>query len=95
MTRSSAKSIASINCLRSMHNVIIIPPDQLSTEALQGVIEEFITREGTDYGAMEIELADKVRNVRAQLSNGTALIVFDPIAEACTIISRDEYRARQ
>lgn len=78
-----------------MHNVIVVPPDQLSTEALQGVIEEFITREGTDYGAAEIELADKVRSVRAQLSNGAALIVFDPIAEVCTIVSRDEYRARQ
>jgi len=30
----------------------IIPVDKLSTEALQGVIEEFISRDGTDYGGL-------------------------------------------
>jgi len=78
---------------RSANNgFLVIPPEQLSADALQGVIEEFITRSGTDYGAVEIELAHKVNQVRAQLRSGAALIVFDPVAEACTIISRDEYR---
>ena len=72
---------------------IVIPPEQLSAEALQGVIEEFITREGTDYGVVEIELEEKVRQVRAQLKNGAALIVFEPVAETCMIISREEYQA--
>lgn len=30
-----------------------IPVHKLSPEALQGVIEEFITRAGTDYGEIE------------------------------------------
>lgn len=72
---------------------IVIPPEQLSPDALQGVLEEFITREGTDYGVVEIELTEKVRQVRAQLKSGAALIVFDPMAETCMIISRDEYQA--
>lgn len=75
-------------------NFVVIPPEQLSSDALQGVIEEFITREGTDYGVVEIELEEKVRQVRVQLKNGAALIVFDSITEACMIISREEYQAR-
>ena len=74
-------------------SVIVIPSEQLSPEALQGVIEEFITREGTDYGVVEIELVEKVRQVQTQLKNGAALIVFEPVAETCTIISREEYQA--
>ena len=31
----------------------IIPVKKLSAKALKGVIEEFITRGGTDYGAVE------------------------------------------
>ena len=73
---------------------LIIPPEQLSEEALQGVIEEFITREGTDYGAVEYSLADKVQQVRAQLRNGGAQIVFDPHSETCTIMTRDEIQQR-
>ena len=34
-----------------MHRLpVIVPPDSLSAEALQGVIEKFVLREGTDYG---------------------------------------------
>ena len=36
-----------------MMTAFIIPHDQLSKQALQGVVEEFITRESTDYGAVE------------------------------------------
>jgi uncharacterized protein len=68
-----------------MSDKLIIPVEQLSTEALQGVIEEFITREGTDYGAIEWSLADKVSQVRTQLRDGSAQIIFDVRTETCTI----------
>ena len=37
-----------------------IPHGLLSTDALHGVIEAFITREGTDYGMQDVPLATKV-----------------------------------
>lgn len=70
---------------------LVIAPDQLSPEALQGVIEEFIMREGTDYGEIELSLDEKVLQLRAQLRSGAALIVFDPISETCTIRPREEW----
>jgi uncharacterized protein YheU (UPF0270 family) len=39
---------------------MIIPHHMLSPEALRGVIEACITREGTDYGAQEVSLNTKV-----------------------------------
>ena len=57
-------------------NAVKIPYDQLSPEALQGVIEEFVTRDGTDYGEVEIPLETKVAQVMTQLRSGKAVIVF-------------------
>lgn len=70
-----------------------IPAEQLSEEALQGLIEEFITREGTDYGEVEWSLADKVAQVRRQLQRGEAVILFDVAAETTTIMARDQARS--
>ncbi len=75
-----------------MSDSLVIPLEQLTAEALQGVIEEFITREGTDYGAVEWTLADKVKQVQAQLRNGHAQIIFDTRLETCTIMTREEIR---
>ncbi len=75
-----------------MSDRIVVPAEQLSPDALQGVIEEFITREGTDYGLEEISLAEKVQQVREELRKGRAQIIFDPHSETCTILSREEMR---
>ena len=62
----------------------------LSTEALRGVVEEFITREGTEYGHREFSLDDKVRHVELQLEAGEAKIVFDTIEECANLVSTKE-----
>jgi uncharacterized protein YheU (UPF0270 family) len=57
----------------------------LSPDALRGVIEAFVTREGTDYGVQEVSLATKVMQVQQQLDAGTAMLVYDEETESCTI----------
>ena len=74
----------------TLSNFVAIPPEHLSPEALQGVIEEFITREGTDYGAVESSFAAKIEQVRAQLRKGLVTIVFDLDAESCTLLTREQ-----
>jgi uncharacterized protein YheU (UPF0270 family) len=71
-------------------NLIVIPAEQLSAEALQGVIEEFITREGTDYGEVELTLAEKVGMVREQLRRRLVVVAFDTLTETCTIMTRED-----
>ncbi|WP_163337883.1 YheU family protein [Desulfopila sp. IMCC35008] len=67
-----------------------IPYDQLSQEALDGVIEEFVTRNGTDYGEAEIPLGTKIAQVLKQLKSKEAFIVFDHNSETTTILHKDD-----
>lgn len=72
--------------------MIEIPLDRLSPEVLRGVIEEFILREGTDYGVQESSLDNKIAQVRRQLGRGDVLITFDPVTENCTLLTRHQFK---
>ena len=71
---------------------MIIPYQQISPEALQGLIEEFITREGTDYGEVEFSLAQKVKQVEQQLARGEIVIAFDVSTESVSILTKHDAR---
>lgn len=58
----------------------------LSPDALRGLIEEFVSREGTDYGERERSFEDKVRDVERQLESGEARIVYDLVEESANIV---------
>ena len=64
---------------------MILPHEMLSLEALHGVIEALVTREGTDDDTQDVSLATKVVQVRQQLDAGTAVLVYDEDTERCTI----------
>jgi len=70
---------------------MIIPHEQLSEDALRGLMEEFITREGTDYG-WETALERKVEQVKAQIERGDVVIVFDPATETVSLLTRQQAR---
>jgi len=61
--------------------------DALSEDALRGVIESFVLREGTDYGEREFSLEQKVAQVLRQLQRGEARIVFDPSSATVDIVT--------
>jgi uncharacterized protein YheU (UPF0270 family) len=65
---------------------IVVPYTELSPEALRGVIESFVLREGTEYGERDVSLEDKVSQVIRQLRRGEAQIVFDPETESIDIL---------
>ena len=58
--------------------MMTIPPDALSEQALLGVIDAFVLREGTDYGHRDIPLDEKRARVRKLLSSGKAQICYFP-----------------
>jgi uncharacterized protein len=66
-----------------------VPVSRLSDELVTALIDDFVLREGTDYGHQEITLAAKRAQVRAQLHAGTAAILFEPSTETCTIVRRE------
>jgi uncharacterized protein YheU (UPF0270 family) len=65
---------------------IIVPYRELSASALQGVIESFVLREGTEYGATDFSLDQKVAHVMRQLERKEAHVVFDPDSESVNIV---------
>jgi uncharacterized protein len=76
-----------------MGELVVVPPASLSAEALRAVIEEFVTREGTDYGMQEHSLAQKHDQVARQLAAGEVVIVFDVETESVSLVRREELRA--
>jgi uncharacterized protein len=65
---------------------IVVPHRELSEDALRGVIESFVLREGTDYGQHEFSLDAKVTHVLKQLERGEARIEFDAETETINIV---------
>ncbi|MFN4896619.1 MAG: YheU family protein [Pseudomonadota bacterium] len=73
---------------------MIIPHEAVSLEVLRAVIEEFVSREGTDYG-FEVDLDAKVNAVLEQLKKGKACLVFDSATESCDIVSVGSARYKE
>lgn len=71
---------------------MVIPPESLSPDTLQSILEEFISREGTDYGEHELSLEDKVRQLKPQVIRGDVLIIFDPAQERVTLLPKQEWQ---
>lgn len=70
---------------------MIIPWHTLAPETLDNLIESFVLREGTDYGEYERSLADKVTDVKQQLKNGEAVLVWSELHETVNIMPRKQF----
>ena len=68
---------------------MIIPHTELGPDTLQALIEEFVTREGTEYGEQYVPLSTKVKQVMAQLNRKEVFIVYSELHESCTIVSKE------
>jgi uncharacterized protein YheU (UPF0270 family) len=66
-----------------------VPHGALAAEVLRCLIEEFVTRDGTDYGTVERTLGEKVAAVMQQLEAGELVIRVDPEHETIDIEPRD------
>lgn len=68
---------------------VAVPHADLSEDALRGVIESFVLREGTDYGEVDVSHETKIAQVLRQLERGEARILFDPLDSSITIVRVD------
>ncbi len=71
-----------------------IPYDRLTPKTLDSLIEEFVTRDGTDYGETDVPLQRKIDQVKRQISSGKAIILFDESTQTSTIIMKDDPRLK-
>lgn len=69
---------------------VLVPASALSPEAMESLIQDFVTRDGTDYGLREHSLEEKVKSVKRQLERGDVVIAFDLEQESATLVLRSE-----
>ena len=67
-----------------------VPWQQVPPESLRNLIEEFVTRDGTDYGESEVSLESKVTRVQRLLQQEEAVIWFDDATETISILPREQ-----
>lgn len=70
---------------------MIIPLDALPKETLSAIIENFVLREGTEYGSEDVALSDKIQQVEQQLKQGSALLVYSELHETVNILPADQF----
>ena len=63
-----------------------IPHHRLSAMALRSVVEEYVTRDGTDHSREDL----RVEAVLKQLDAGTAELHYDPNTKSCNIVPSGE-----
>ncbi|MBI5495573.1 MAG: YheU family protein [Deltaproteobacteria bacterium] len=71
-----------------------VPWNALPSDVLDRVIEDFVTRGGTDDGQVDVPLERRVALVRAQLRGGEAVLVWDAESESVNIVLRSELPPR-
>lgn len=71
---------------------IWVPYDELEPETLRNLAEEFVTRDGTDYGAVEKTLEQKVEALMLELRSGDARIGYGPKTGNIEIVARRRVR---
>ncbi len=75
--------------------MLLIDYTQLSKEALQGLMDAFILREGTDYGFEEISHADKVNNLYKQIVAKKVVITFDEDTHETNLLTQQQFKKIQ
>lgn len=61
-----------------------IEPEQLAPDTLRSVVEEFVTRDGSDLTRVD----ERVRRVLSQLERGEVELWFDLDSRTCNVLPR-------
>lgn len=83
---------------------MIVPYTMLNPDTLRGIVEEFVLREGTDYGygasvgsesRTTASLDTKVAQVMKQLERGDVAVVYDAETESCDLVTKGSKAYRE
>ena len=73
-----------------MATFLRIPPERVPPETLAALLEEYASRDGTDYGEREVPLAEKREDLARQLACGELALLFDSDSDSWDIVSREQ-----
>jgi uncharacterized protein len=72
---------------------LVIPHERLDTTVLQAILEDFATRDGTDYGEHPMTLEQKVALLRRQLLKRQIHVLYDPGSEQLSLLTTEDLSA--
>lgn len=75
-----------------MADFVRVPPERLPPETLSALLEEYASRDGTDYGHYDISLEEKRDQLRSRLSAGDLQLLYDVDSEHWDLVHRDRAR---
>lgn len=75
-----------------MASFLRIPRERIPPETLAALLEEYASRDGTDYGEREVPLAEKREALSRQLTAGELELLFDIDSESWDLVSRERAR---
>jgi uncharacterized protein YheU (UPF0270 family) len=73
-------------------NFVQVPVERLQPDVFTALLEEYASRDGTDYGARELSLDEKVANLRRQLEIGDVGLVYDADSEEWDLMAAAELK---
>lgn len=73
-----------------MSAFIEVPPQRLEPSVLTSLLEDFASRDGTDYGEVELTLEEKTGNLRRQLQDAQLRILFNTESEEWDVVSAEQ-----
>ncbi len=75
-----------------MAEFVCVPPQRVPLDTLGALLEEYASRDGTDYGEQETPLERRVEQLRSELSAGRLQLLFDISSEQWDLLPADEAR---
>lgn len=72
-----------------MPEYVEVPHTRLPQAVFRALLEEYATRDGTDYGEREWSLTEKVQRLEAQVACGDVRLLYDAQSEEWDLVSAD------
>jgi len=72
-----------------MASLLEIPVERLDAAVLDALLEEFASRDGTDYGVVETSMEKRVAQLRARLDRGDMALLYDSDSEQWDLLNRE------
>ncbi len=70
----------------------LIPCDSLESDTLVNILEDIVTRDGTDYGDYHVTLEQKCQQAIKMIQDKQAFLIFDTESETIKLIDKDQLR---
>lgn len=71
---------------------IEIPIESVPAEIFEKIVEEFVEREGTDYGHSEVSFEEKKSKILAQIQKKLVRLVFSFEDESINLLTHDQWK---